>query len=732
MLENIPNELKRLRQWVSAGTNKLPLNPGTGEPADVTRPETWGSYESAVGTGYKHIGFVLSRSDPYSIVDLDSPIDGTQRARHQKIYDSCESYAEISQSGNGVHLVVRGSVSHGVRRDKVEVYSSERYMIFTGNVIKALPITDQQPLLDTLFSEMASTKQSQWKDQDDKLPDEEVMAMAWDAANADKFRLLWNGQWDGLYPSQSEADLSLLSMLAFYSKSNEQVKRLFNRSKLGERKKAARKGYLDNTLSIIRSNEPPEIDLSQLKSNANRTAKPAPPPPKKKSPDIVFPPGYVGQLADYFLNTAIRPVPEIALSTAIAFTAGVVGRSYNISGTGLNQYLVLLARTGSGKEGAASGIDALIASVRSKVPMCDSFIGPAAFASGQALIRVLDDRPCFVSILGEFGLTLQQLCDSRAPAPTVMLKKVLLDLYAKSGFTKILRPSVYSDTEKNTKLIQAPNVTILGESTPEEFYDGLDHAHILAGLIPRFSVIEYSGPRPELNERAGSPPGEGLLEDTVRLLTIALTTRQNTTCAPVQLDSDATSLMRAFERFTTDSINDTSNDIERNLWNRAHLKALKLSALIAVGCNPEQPIVDRQCAEWALAFINKEVRLMIRKFGTGDIGSGEAKQEFDIKWAIIDYLKMTSDEREAYSTPAALLREPIIPFHYLRRRTRMRKSFKDDRRGAGTALKMMLEAMVEDETLQQLSTSQARDLFKCNSPLFIKGPNWGHKPIYPS
>ncbi len=175
---NIPAELRALNQWVVAGPNKIPLNPRSGEPADPTDPETWGTYNDAVKAGYTHVGFVLSKDDPYAIIDLDLPVSEEQAARHQQILEATESYAEISQSGNGVHIVVKGSIPHGVRRDKVEVYSSERYMIFTGDVLNTLPIAEDQEILDILYNEMVSTWEVDLEELTPTQGDEAVVALA--------------------------------------------------------------------------------------------------------------------------------------------------------------------------------------------------------------------------------------------------------------------------------------------------------------------------------------------------------------------------------------------------------------------------------------------------------------------------------------------------------------------------------------------------------------------------
>lgn len=750
MRQNIPNELRALPQWVCAGADKIPVNPRTGQAASVTDPASWGTFDEACRTGFKYVGFVLTTWDPYCIIDLDNkpdkPLSEEEWARHQKILTAFDSYTERSASGRGYHIIVKGKLPSGVHRDNVEVYSSARYMICTGDVVRNTPIIDYQPLLDTLYGEMKPAATVELNDREAIQEDEEVIAMAMRAINAEKFNALCAGDMTG-YPSQSEADFALLSIIAYYTPDNEQVRRLFRMSALGKREKAIRNDtYLNFALGKIRAQQPAPVDMSAIAANAEAliaklpevmqspvtqgyhgipestqiTVDPSRPP---SVPGITLPPGLVGELASYFYQTAIRPVPEIALAAALALTAGVCGRSYNISGSGLNQYLILLAKTGSGKEGALSGIENLISAVRAQIPMVDQFIGPAAFASGQALIKVLNDKPCFVSVLGEFGLTLQQLSDQRANSAQLMLRKVLLDLYAKSGWNRMLRSSVYSDTDKNTKIIQAPNVTILGESTPETFFDGLDASHIAEGLIPRFSVIEYSGDRVPRNRNANVPPSQGLAQRFIDLVAISLTTSNNNACAPVQLDSHSVALLDDFDTRADGIMNASKMDVEMQVWNRAHLKALKLSALLAVGCNPHQPVVTAEMAQWAIDFVTRDVELVAARFKEGDVGQGDSKQFHDLKRAIEGYFNHpTKIAKERF---ADLHKARIIPYAYLAQRTASVASFRHDRLGATNALKRTVQTLLDSGMLIEVTRQQLLKEYKFAGVAYGISSRWG-------
>ena len=202
MLNNIPEELRRLPQWVITNRSKVPLNPRNGGMASVTDPSTWGTFQEAVGAGGDYVGFVLTPGDPYTIIDLDNkpddPATPEQLARHHKILEAFDSYTELSASRSGYHIIVRGAIPAGVHRDKVEMYSSSRYMICTGQVVRNSPIRDYQTLLDVLYGEMAPAPVVDLVEQEGILSDEEVLEMALNAVNGDKFDQLCKGDWQGM------------------------------------------------------------------------------------------------------------------------------------------------------------------------------------------------------------------------------------------------------------------------------------------------------------------------------------------------------------------------------------------------------------------------------------------------------------------------------------------------------------------------------------------------------
>src|SRR5690348_2466013 len=62
-----------------------------------------------------------------------------------------------------------------------------------------------------------------------------------------------------------------------------------------------------------------------------------------------WPPGFLGQIAKYLYCHSPSPVPEYAIATAIGLFAGICGRAWVYSGTGLNHDIIVLGASGTGK-----------------------------------------------------------------------------------------------------------------------------------------------------------------------------------------------------------------------------------------------------------------------------------------------------------------------------------------------------------------------------------------------
>jgi len=142
--DNIPEELKILPNWVCHDSNKKPIDPITGKGADANNKNTWSKFETAkaaVDKGhYAGIGFQFSES-PYCGVDIDhcvDPLTGELSDLAKEIIDALDSYTEFSPSGEGVHIICRGSIPKGARKNStlgIEMYDSGRYFTMTGDVV---------------------------------------------------------------------------------------------------------------------------------------------------------------------------------------------------------------------------------------------------------------------------------------------------------------------------------------------------------------------------------------------------------------------------------------------------------------------------------------------------------------------------------------------------------------------------------------------------------------------
>lgn len=712
MFEQIPVAMRKYRQFIcwrlEGGGSKIPYNPLTGKLASVSNSATWVSFEEAVASApaYSGIGFVLTRADPFFCIDLDKTEDRAELERQIKVYQDFDSWTERSFSGKGAHVWGIGEVSSGRRRASVEVYSTGRYIAMTGNIINDQPLKDCQELLTQLWNDLGGgeeKKQIYEGEEPENESDEKIISKASKARNGERFKALLLGQWENEYPSQSEADFAFIDILAFYTQNKTQITRMFRRSALGQRKKAERNDYVNNMIKKSFDQRLAPIS-DELRNNLNAqmsalTSSDAPAPPPNA---FSVPSGLLGDIARFIYDAAPSPVPEIALAGAIGLMAGICGRAYNISGTGLNEYVIMLARTGFGKEAMAAGISKLLTSIRMHVPDCVNFRGPGEIASARALIKYLAESKTksVVSILSEFGLLFGTMNSKHADSNSLMLRRTILDLFMKSGQSSVFEQTIYSDKQKNVPSIGAPAFSLLCESTPEEYYKTLDEALISQGLLPRFTTIEYYGPRPAFNaNHLNVEPSESLKNRLAALCAESLMHNARDQSVIVQLSPAAQILFDEFRAYCFAQMPEPAKDIFDQIWSRAHIKALRLGALIAVGCNEINPVMTADAALWAINLIKADSHNLIMRFENDDIGESvsEFKQLKIIQKAMKDYILKDWSEIEKYKVGNPKLHfAKIIPYKFLNHKIGSMADFRKDRIGSTNAIKRAIETLIKN------------------------------------
>lgn len=772
MFENIPVELRAYPQWVvwrledteSGLPTKVPYSPLNSRHANVNDASTWAQYDQAIAAlssgWWSGIGFVLTDKDPFGFIDLDAPKkpDGSPvppdeyeivMNRQRSIYNEFDSYAELSPSGKGLHIIIKGSLPNGRKRSSIEVYSNSRFMTMTGNVYRASEIKEHNELFNSLWAEMGKGRDAGLFYaglEKATLTEEEILEIAARAANGEKFHdLFYTGNWQKYYSSQSEADFALINIIGFYSKNRAQTQEIFLKSKIGQREKSRAQYRLNYMLNRCFDNLLPPIDFDGLRDQVNaaiekrlredaerqqieRTVNskainieedkayldlelPAELPERPESVYSV-PPGLVGEIAMFVYAQAPLPVPEIALTAAIGLMSGIVGKAYNISNTGLNQYTLLLSPTGSGKEAIASGINKIMRKVKEVVPPALDFIGPAEIASPQALTKCLADTPSIVSLVGEFGLALKAMASENAAPAQLGLRRMYLDLFNKSGESDQMQKTIYSDKDKNTSVVNAPAFSLIGESTPERFYEILTENMISEGLLPRFNIIENLSPPADFNEGSAlALPSPELIRNVATLCANALGLINQKKVIHVQETPEAREVLKKFRELAYNNVKASVADVRKQLWNRAHIKALKLAATVAIGVNPFEPRISVENARWAIKIVTAGVHQLLARFENGEVGidNDESKQ---IKAVIEKIRQFIVSPWDRVSKTAAdgvfesFHKERIVPYSYIQRSVISMAPFRRDKLGATNALKRALKTLVERGDLEEVGKAE--------------------------
>lgn len=290
----IPKELQELPNWgvfklvwmeERGKYTKIPYNAVTGRKASSTNKQTWTDFKTATEvymTSDEYDGLAFYFEPPYIGIDLDNMGDDLERYTEGDVTNNIihefmsltKTYAEISQSGNGIHIIGKIDDIPGSkrRRGPVEMYNNGRFFAITGNrfgshvdEVNWIELKN----MEYLYTKYLEPKQTNYQVvqptyvSGNDLTIDAIIDKASTSTNGWKFKTLFLQGWEAAgYTSQSEADMAFANMLAFWTgRDFVKMDTIFRMSALMRPKYDERRGKTTWGASLLNKaiNETPNI-----------------------------------------------------------------------------------------------------------------------------------------------------------------------------------------------------------------------------------------------------------------------------------------------------------------------------------------------------------------------------------------------------------------------------------------------------------------------------------------
>lgn len=304
--------------------------------------------------------------------------------------------------------------------------------------------------------------------------------------------------------------------------------------------------------------------------------------------------GLVGALADWICTSARRPQPALALMSALVIVGVAAGRTYaGPTRSGTHLYALGLAPSGGGKEYPLRACTRILT-----LAGLNNRVGPGQFVSMPAVISTITRPPhCVVAAIDEFGSFLSRINNKRASSFEGAISGMLRSLWG-INFESFATPEW---AQRQSEIIQAPALSILGVSTHEEFYAALTGGDVVNGFLNRFLLLSTSRrPQDQDPDEDATQPPDFILADLKQIgatRPTSLLAHSGGPCDPaVRAQWGSAEAKDRWKQFAR-----KLEAIEKHasFFARTAEIALRIATIKAIGDNPTEPRISLDDVVWA-------------------------------------------------------------------------------------------------------------------------------------
>jgi hypothetical protein len=530
-VENVPSTLKSVRRWLLW---KFEHRPGESKPTKVpydakaperrassTDPATWADFETALEAAKSNrcdgIGFVLG--DGFVGIDLDhvcDPASGEIKPQHPwatKIINEVQSYSEVSPSGDGLHILIRGALPEGWRKRVIddaalEMYSEGRYFTVTGDRIPETPETveERSTELARIHQRFASREQTStvvsldFTDGTGPLTDADnaLLQDVFSGPRGEHWEALFDGDTSDYAGDQSRADLALCGRLARATLDPTQIDRIFRNSKLyrakwDERHGRTTYGHMTIGKALTKDTDEQAVDVSATPVSWNET----PTWPELHEAALY---GLAGEVVRT-IGPQSEGDPVAILTTFLAAFGNAVGDGPCVQITSIRHHanisVVHVGETAQARKG--QGFHDGIFVMREADPKWFESARTNGLGSGEGLLQKLAEL--------EKGNGETPAATRSAPRALVHEPELsrLLKVASRDGSTlsEIIRAAWDSGrleqrVRKNSIVVERSHVSLVGQITADELRQEMTETDVANGFANRnlFVAVRRSKPLP--------------------------------------------------------------------------------------------------------------------------------------------------------------------------------------------------------------------------------------------
>lgn len=210
--------------------------------------------------------------------------------------------------------------------------------------------------------------------------------------------------------------------------------------------------------------------------------------------------------------------------------------------------------------------------------------------------------------------------------------------------------------------------------------------------MSRFTLITYKGERPPRNKVMNRPLPAPLLTFLSSLVSNCKRLIAHGIVTDVAFDDYGRKVLDDFSDRCDGEIKGITDEGVRQMWNRAHLKAQRIAAVLATADNDKLPIIRKVHCDWGIGCVLRDIDQMKTEMKEGNVGDGDDARVTKLVSVIRSYINVRP--APSYKISNDMWKAGVIPRAYLQIKLQKSPAYVKHRMGSANALNSAIKEAI--------------------------------------